>query len=276
MIRLVNPLLNGLFDLLMWPCIGTSPWPGLIVASFFSAAMFVALFRVSSHQHALRRARNRLVARTLELLFFQHDLRVTLTACGRIFATNVAYLIQFLLPMAIGSLPLILLFAQFESWFERRPLKMGEQVVLTIQLDAGHSVMSSPVELRHSAHVRTDTPAMRIPSRNELAWRLVAVVPGQGWVEVTLDGVCERIALSTGDQVTRIGPRRDGGGVINELFAPSEPPLAASGPFRRLEISYPRREIDLGGRSFSWPVIVIVLMMVFSLVLARLLGVRVV
>lgn len=273
---LVNRLMNGLFDLLMQPWQTTAPWPGLIVASLFSAAIFVTLFHFTADQNRLRRARNRLVARTLELLLFQHDLRVSFSACGRILAANGLYLGQFLWPMSIGLTPLVLIFVQMECWFDRRPLHVGEPAVLTVALDPAYSVVDTPVEVRVSEQVRIDSPAVRVSARNELAWRVIAVAPGQGWIDVTLAGVTERKALVTGEQLARVSPRRVAPRWTSELFAPSEPPLTASSPVRWMEISYPSREISLGLRDFPWIVVVGVLMMVFSLILARGLGIRIV
>src|SRR5690349_15843643 len=102
---LVNRPLNFLFDLIMRPFAGESPWPGLIAASLLTAAVLVGLFCVTSNQRAILRARNKFLARTLELLLFQHDLRVSLSSCGRILKANFVYLFQFLLPMAVGLIP---------------------------------------------------------------------------------------------------------------------------------------------------------------------------
>ena len=67
----LNLVINGLFDLLMRPFMVQSAWPGLIVASLVASIVLVVLFHFSSNPNAIRRTRNRLLARTLELLMFQ-------------------------------------------------------------------------------------------------------------------------------------------------------------------------------------------------------------
>lgn len=275
MMGLINRLLNGVADLVMRPFAGTSAWPALVVASLLTGAVLVALFSVTSNQDAIRRTRNRFLARTLELLLFQHDLRVSLTACGRILAANGAYLWQFLKPMAIGLIPLVLIFVQMECWFERRPLTVGEQAVLTVELDPSHPVMSTPVELSLSETVRIDSPAIRSPAQNEIAWRIIAEESGQGWVDLKVADVTERKSLVTGDQLARVSPRRERSGFFTELFSPSEPPLAGIAPVQRMEISYPHREIDVGLTAIPWVVSAVVLMMVFSLIIGGVFGVRI-
>jgi hypothetical protein len=271
----INRVLNQVTDLLLLPFAGTSAWPALVAASLLTAVVLVALFRVSSDQDAIRRTRNRFLARTLELLLFQHDLRVSLTACGRILAANGAYLWQFLKPMAIGLVPLVLIFVQLESWFDRRPLKVGEPAVLTVELAPSHPVMTTPAEIMLSETARVDSPAIRAPARNEIAWRIVAAESGEGWVDLKIGDVTERKSLVVSDRLARVSPRRERSRVIRELFSPSEPPLAADTAVKRLEISYPHREIDLGLTEIPWIVSAVVLMMVFSLILGQLFGVRI-
>lgn len=272
---LINLVLTAVFDLAMRPFQLTSPWPGLIVASLLTAAVLVGLFCLTSNQRAILRSRNVFLARTLELLLFQHDLRVSLSACGRILAANFMYLFQFLLPMIAGLIPLVLIFVQMEAWFDRRPLQVGEQAVLTVQLNPDHPVVGTPVEIQLSDTARLDSPAIRTPTKNEVAWRLVAAGPGPGWTEVTVAGVTERKTLVVGADVVRVSPRRESGGWINLIFAPSEAPLAKSGPVRRMEISYPPRELAIGGTEVPWIVAAVVLMMVFSLIFGQLFGVRI-
>lgn len=265
--------LNGLFDLLLWPFRLHNPWPGLIAASLVTAAVLVALFSISSNPSAIRRSRNKLLARTLELLLFQHDLRVGLTACGRIVSANLAYLFQFLKPLCVGLVPLLLLFVQTENWFERRPFLVGEQGVLTVELATAYPVLTTPVQLQLSESLRVDSPPVRIPSKNELAWRFVAESGTANWAEVTVAGIHERKHVVTGTTLARVSSVRVPQGVARELFAPSEKPLASSSPMQRLEISYPTRKLFLGLTEIPWIAAVLVLMMVFSLGLGRLFGV---
>jgi hypothetical protein len=272
---LVNQPLNFLFDLAMLPFAGESPWPGLIAASLLTAAVLVGLFCVTSNQRAILRSRNQFLARTLELLLFQHDLRVSLTACGRILKANFVYLFQFLLPMIVGLIPLVLIFVQMEAWFDRRPLAVGEAAVLTIQLDAAHPVIGTPVELTLPDTARIDSPVVRTPTKNEAAWRFVATKLGSEGVVVNVNGHAERKSLIVGSQVVRVSPRRESSGVADELFAPSESPLAKSSPVRRMEISYPHREVAIGLTEIPWIVAAVVLMMAFSLILGSLFGVRI-
>ncbi len=271
----INRLLNGIADVVMWPWSGVSPWPGLVVASLLTSVLLVAIFRVTSNQDEIRRSRNRFLARALELLLFQHDLRVSLTACGRILAANLTYLGHFLVPMAISTVPLLLIFVQLESWFDRRPLKLGESAVIVVELDRSQPAISTFATISASNMVRVDSPAVRIPSRNEVAWRVVASNVGVGWVDVTIDGRSERKSLVVGTDLIRTSVRRERRGFISQWLNPSESPMPKVGPIQRIEVWYPPREICIGYSKIPWPAAAVLLMMVFGLVVGRLAGVRI-
>jgi len=266
--------MTALFDVLMQPWTKQSPWPVMFVSSLVTAAVLVLLFRISSNAEAIRQSRNRLLARTLELLMFQHDLRVSLTACGRISWANAVYLYQFLRPMAVSVIPLLLIFAQLESWFQWRPLHVGERTVLTVELDASHPVLKTAAELSLSAGFQVDSPGVRIPSTNQMAWRVVASQADVGWCDVKIGDVIERKTIASGNQLMRLSPQRQTDGQMSGLLSPSEKSLAATSPVRKMQISYPLREISLGTREVSWIVASIGLMMLFSLLLGRIFGIR--
>ncbi len=206
---------------------------------------------------------------------FQHDLRVSLTACGRILAANLKYLGHFLAPTAVAALPLLLIFVQLESWFDRRPLKVGESAVIVVELARSQPVANTLAVVSASNAVRVDSLPVRIPVRNEMAWRVVASNAGIGWIDITIDGQSERKHVVAGANVIRSSVRRDQQSFMSQLLNPSEPPLPTNGPLRRIEVWYPPREICIGYTKIPWFIAAVLLMMVFGLVMGRLAGVRI-
>jgi hypothetical protein len=275
MMSRLNLIMNGLFDVFMRPFMVHSAWPGLIATTLMASFLLVILFGITSDPNKIRRTRNRLLARTLELLMFQHDLRASFSACGRILVANGAYLLQFLRPMAVGFVPLLLIFVQMESWFDRRPLKIGEHAVLTVAIDPSRSVLEESAELQLSDRLQVDSKPVRVLSKNELAWRVAATGHGDGWIDVVCGGVTERKSLSSGDRLLRVSQSREAEGMLSQILSPSEPPLKSAGPFRQIRVYYPRREILIGQTEIPWLVAAVGLLMIFSLVLGRLFGIRV-
>lgn len=272
--RFLNLPLNFIADQIMRPWRSFSPWVALVVVSLLTAGVMVLLFRWTSNQAAVRTTRNRLLARTLELLLFRHDMAVSLSACGRILAEDARYLASLLRPMIVGAAPIVLIFVQASGWFEGRPLAVGETAVLEVQLSPTHSVESSEVSLKLPECVRLDSMAVRIPSQNTVAWRLAAVAPGVESIEVQVAGRVEPKSVAVGPDFVRVSPHRPAAGFWSEFWNPKEPPLPAGTPIAGIEVHYPPRVLSIGLHDIPWTVAALVLMMGFGLILGRLLGVR--
>ena len=272
---LLNRITNAAADLILGPWITGSDWLALSLASLLTAGVLVALFHISSDQAGLRRDRNRFMARVLELLLFQHDLRVSFSACGRILIANIRYLGQMLRPMLVALIPLMLIFTQLACWFEWRPIRVGEVVVLEVELDKSHPVMHTAVEVVPPSHARLDSPPVRNPLTNEIAWRLRATQPGQSAIHIATAGIDETKLLNVGPQLSRVSPLRVRPGLWQEFLNPSEPVLATSSPISRIELTYPNRQLYLGNYEIHWTIAAILLMMFFGLVVGKLCGVRV-
>lgn len=275
MLRFVNQGVNASAEFLMGFWTDKSGWPGLIFASLLSAGLLVLLFQMSSNQPALLRRRNRFVARAIELQLFRHDLSVSFAASGRILAANFLYLKQFVRPLLVALIPMFLVFTQLAHWFEFRPLQRGETAVLEVELDQSYSVLRHPVTAIASPNARLDSPGVRLPTRNELAWRLRAVEAGSGWIEVHIGAVTERKALTVDNRLVRVSTHRVRPGFWPELLHPVEPTLSATGPITNMHLQYPRRELLLGDREIPWSAAAVVLIMLFGLIIGKLFGIRI-
>ncbi len=271
--RYANLALNTVFDLLLSPFRGENPWPGMIVVSFVTAALFVWLFRSCSDQQALKRSKGRMLARALELLLYRHDMVVSLTAFPRIVVANGRYLITLLRPFVLALVPSILLLIQLAGWYEYRPFAFGEPVLLTVDFADQSPVMSEEVELRPSDGLKVETESLRIPSLNEISWRLRAQSASSTSVVVGVGGLSLAKEIAIGSGMRRISDRRVRAGFWNELVHPGEPPLPRDGPVESIRVRYPRRQLFLGGTEVHWLLAFLVLTMLFGLLFGRLLKV---
>lgn len=254
------------------------PWASVTVALVISAsvlaAVIVGLFRLVGRPQSIRRARNRLLARTLELLLFGHDGRSLLTASGRILVANGVYLWQFLVPLFVTTIPVTLLLIQGAAWFAHRPYRVGEPIVVEVILASGRSVLETPVGLSTAECLTLTAGPVRIPGRDELCYRLVGTKPGDGWVDLNLDGHTVRKQIVVGDRLDRLsserGPGRSWESLLwNSLLHPGEEPLSADSPFVRVATPYPPRTWNWGLSEYDACLVGVVLTLVLSLIFAR-------
>ena len=265
----VNAVLNTLCDLLLLPFRGENGWPGMLTVSCISAALFVLVFRIFSDQRALKYNKGRMLARALELLLFRHDIIVSLTAFPRLAVANASYFKELLKPVAIGLIPSILLLIQLACWYEHRPFVVGEPVLVTAEFADGFSIMDRKINLVASDGLDDRTDGLRVPTLNQINWRLRAQATGPAWVEVGDQDVPVRKEIVVDTRMQKLSDSRVQVGLWNEVLHPCEPPIPSASPLQRIDVHYPRRQLFVAGMDVPWPIVFVVLTMVFGLFFGR-------
>ena len=249
------------------------PWGSVTVALVVSAsvlaAVIVGLFRLVGRPQSIRRARNRLLARTLELLLFGHDGRSLLTASGRILAANFVYLWQFARPLLVSTIPITLLLIQGAAWFAHRPYRVGEPIIVEVILEKGQSVLDTPVSMSTSGNMRITAGPVRIPEQGELCYRLIATSPGDGWADVMIGGSWFRKQICVGDRLERLATERRLSSKWVSWLHPAEELLPEDSPFERISTHYPQRTWNWGLSEYDACLVGLVLTLVLSLIFAR-------
>jgi len=264
--HLLNSLINALFDLLLSPVAGVSPWVGMTLLAIPATILLLLVFRLVSRPASIRRKRNRLMARVLELVIFKDDAAVSLGALGRILKANAAYLGMLLIPMAVACLPMAVFLVQAYHWFGLRGLEAGETAVATARFRPDTRIMQHTVSLAVSPGLQAETPAVRVPSLREVSWRIRASGAGPGWIDVLVDGKPYRKDLPLGTRLLRASPRRTRG-LLGQVAYPAEPPLPHEAPLDRITIALPERTLRIGNIHFHWLLVFFVLTMAIGLLL---------
>ena len=104
-----------------------------IVAAVLGVVMLV-VFKYTSQQQAIRRVRDDIKAHLLALKLFPDSLAVTFRCQGRILRGAVALLLLAIVPMLVMIVPMSLLLGQMSLWYQSRPLRAGEEAVVTMRL----------------------------------------------------------------------------------------------------------------------------------------------
>ncbi|MEI6219001.1 MAG: hypothetical protein WCP86_08875 [bacterium] len=266
----VNAMANAVFRALISPFRGMNHWYGMLAISFASAVVLLAIFKATSNRQSIRRSKNRAIARLLELLLFKDDIVVNLGALGRTVAANVVYMGSVLRPMLFSIVPFALILIQLSVWFGHSPLQAGETTLLKATLSEPASNMAQlQVTADPSPGIEMETPSVRIPSRNEIAWRLKATAAGPQYVDVLVNGVRERKNLAVGTAPCPVSPVRGGTGLWDELLHPTEAPLPNAGALTRIEVDYPESVFALGNHNIHWLLIFIILTMAIAWALKK-------
>jgi len=268
-------MMNGIFSVMLRPCRGFDAWWGLLIVSIASSVLLLLIFRAVSDKAGIRRSRNRTIARVLEMLLFKDDVVVNLGALGRVLLSNFVYLGFLLKPMLFSVIPFALILIQVSVWFRSRPLLPGETAVLQVKLAGASGVVQPDIAVSTSAGVEIETQAVRIPFRNEIAWRLVARSDGPQWADVSIESRRERKEVVVGKGLAAVSNLRVRAGFLRELIHPGEKPLITDSPIEWIAVTHPDSMFSVFGMKLHWLVVYFAMTLLIAWALKRPLGVEI-
>lgn len=264
----VNLVFGRLVGWVLLPFREMSPWFGMAAVSLLTALLMLEVFKLTSNQTAVRKAKDRIKAHLLELRLFKDDMRVSLGAQGAILKANMSYIGANLKPLLVMIVPLVLILAQLSVWFDRRPLRPGEETLLKVILDKGTDPVGLGLDLAVPPGLSVDSPAVRIPDEGEVVWRLKALEEGSGRILLTVDGRTLAKSVTVGGRpLTKVSSLASRGSFWSRVLHPGEPPLPSGTPVRSIEVLYPAKSLAAFGVAVHWLVAYFVLSMAFGLAL---------
>jgi uncharacterized membrane protein (DUF106 family) len=262
---IVNLITGRVFDVLLYPFRGLSPWFGMIFVSLLTAFLMLWVFKLTSNQVGIRAAKNAIKAHLLELRLFKDNMRVSLRAQGRILRANGRYLACNTKPLLVMIVPLILILAQINLWFGASPLRPDETTLVKLKLAKTVDTAGIDIELEPSAGLAVETPAVRIPDLNEIDWRIRA--PETGPASLTFrvgDATIVKPVAVAGRRLTKVSTLSVGRSVIQQLLYPGEKALPGGTPVTSIEIIYPAGGLKLFGLNVHWLVAYFLLSIIFG------------
>ena len=117
--------------------------PGWLSATIVASAtgvLLLAVFKYTSAQDAIRRVPNHINANLLALKLFKDSAMVSWLAAGSVpYRPAFRLFVLAIVPMLVMAVPVTLLLGQLALWYQARPLRVGEESVITLKLngDAG-------------------------------------------------------------------------------------------------------------------------------------------
>jgi len=266
--HIVNLVVGRAVDLVLWPFRGLSPWFGLVVVSFLTALLMLEVYKLTSNQAAIRGAKDRIKAHLLEMRLYKDNMRVTLGAQAGILKANLAYMAANLKPLAVMIVPLVLILARLSLWFDRAPLRPGEETLVKVGLAASADPLSLDLRLELPPAVEATAPAVRIPDEHEVVWRIRALAEGRGRILLRAgDSTIEKTVTVGGGPLTSVSAVASRGSFAKRVLYPGEPPLPGGTPVRTVEVLYPAKRLAAFGVGVHWLVAYLVLSIAFGFAL---------
>lgn len=220
--------------------------PGWLSATLIAAVtgvLLLVVFKYTSNQGAIKRARNRINADLLAVKLFKDSPEVALRSQGRILAGAGRLFVLAIVPMLVMAVPVTLMLGQLSLWYQARPLKVGEEAVVTVRLNGDPKALPR-VELEPTDAVAVAVGPVRAGRLPEYCWVLKARDPGEHRLAFRAGDASadKQLAVAAdGERMMRVSPLRPGWQWSDMVLYPWEPPFRPDSPFRSIEVVYPAR-----------------------------------
>lgn len=272
--NLINGIVGRVFDLALAPFAGAPAW-GMVVISVLSAVWALLLFRAVTPQRKLAAARDRLVGHIFEMGLYQDHLRVVGRIQGDLARANLRYLATSLPALVVLLVPMLLTLGQLEARYARRPLHVGESVVLAVSLAPGAASRLDELQVTAPAGVTVEAGPVRDRAGAAAAWRLRADAPGRHELAVTLAGrtVATR-GFAAGGGLPRTAETASTSWT-RALLYPGEPQLKRGGAVLETRLRYPSRTVRYLGVELDWLVAFMLISLAGGLALKNVLKVEI-
>lgn len=245
----------------------------VLAISIVIGLLMVIVFRYTSDQKAIGRAKDKLKAHLLAVRLFQDQLPVVLRAYGRILHGTGSYLRLAFTPFLIAILPITFLIVQLDRYFGWVPLQPGQTFLVEARVEDPAAVNEASLQL--PPELSSSAPAVHDPKDKEVVWRVVADRIGLFDIHIAAGGqtVSKQVVVAPG--LARISPLRLRGNFWDRMFTSGEPALADNSPVQSIAINYPPRVIGFAWMEWNWVVLFFVVSLIAGFIFKSVLGIQV-
>lgn len=225
-------------------------WLSVTLVSIISGVLFLAAYKYTSNQRAIKRVKDDIKANLLALKLFKDNTRVALGAQARVLFGALQLLIFSLVPMVVMLVPVLLMLGQLALWYDARPLQVGEEAIVTLKLKPGNDALLSNIQLEPMSAVQTTVGPVHIGSKHEICWNIQACQSGYHHLVFRVAQQIGEKELAIGDGFMRVSKARPAWHWFDTLTNPWEKPFHADSPIESIEIDYPDRSSWTSGTKY--------------------------
>ena len=273
LIAWLNVVGNILFGLLQKPMESLPAWLSLTVISAVLGVLMLILFKHTSNQAAIGKVRDTIKAQLLAMKLFKDNIPVVLKSQLKIIVNAFLLLLHSFRPMLVMIIPFSLLLGQLGLWYQSRPLAVGEEALVTVQLADSDADPMPLVSLQPSAAAAVITGPIRVPSKNQVYWQIQAKEAGKNTLTFQVADQQVQKRLAVGDGLMSVSMTRPGLNITDLILHPAEKPFAKTSSVQSIGITYPDRPSKVTGTDF-WIVSLFVISMAVAFLLKPFFNVK--
>jgi uncharacterized membrane protein (DUF106 family) len=270
----LNAVANALGGLLLVPIERLPGWLSATIVAAVTGILLLLVFKYTSNQRAIKRVRADIKANMLALKLFKESASVALRAQERILRGAFWLLVYAVVPILVMLVPVLLILGQVALWYQARPLRIGEEAIVTLKLGGGAETAWPKVSMQPTDAVDVDLGPVRIRDKREICWNIKARANGYHRLAFQVGERTYEKELAIGDGIMRVSQQRPARQWSEVLLHPSEEPFDHDSPVQSIEIAYPERASWTSGTDY-WVFYWFAVSMVSALIFRRPLNVNI-
>lgn len=273
-----------IIDLYFLPWARLPPVFGLAAATLLVTVLALLIYKYTSNQQGIKLAKEKIKAHFVEVWLYIDDPLLILKAQAGIFFNGAKYLGFALVPLAVMFFPVMVFLVNCEYRFHYRPFQPGESFLFKVRFNPVFQEWKNSLVLTSEDGIEIDAFPLHIQARDsngkefkEMDFRL-KVSPEGGHVRSVQLRLLSGKAVNYSYIFVEPGPLERLNPVESldrwlQLFSPG---YVGADPayIEKIEIAYPRAELDFFGWKSWWVWPFILLMFVFAFALKPFLKVE--
>ena len=267
--------MNKCFRAVIEPLGRASPALALLAVSLFTAIVMLLIFRATSNQQAIRQTKGRIKAHLLEILLYNDNLGMVFRAQGSVLLYSFKYLGHAMVPMAAIVVPLGLIVTQSSHFFQSKPPAPHDSVQVTATLTRWVPEVAEAVSIGMPDGLVLETPALRIPEKKQVVWRIAARESGDFDITINTPAGSFTKQLIVADSYRWLSRARVRPTLARAFLHAAEPPLDRGASLDSIEVEYAPARIEIGFIRAHWLVHFLVFSMLFALMVKPVLKVEI-
>lgn len=270
----LNSVANALGDVALAPIAWLPGWFSATLIAAVTGVLMLLAFKYTSNQAAIKRTRDGIKANLLALSLFKDNMGVSLKSQGRLLMGAGRLMTLSLVPILVMLIPMSLLLGQLALWYQARPLPVGADSVVTVQLSENATDALSQIELVPSSAYECIVGPVRVPAKHLVCWNIQPREAGEHELSFTIGDQSVTKELAVGDGFRPASLKRPAWNWADALIHPRERPFAADSPVQSIEVVYPERSSWTTGSS-TWLIYWFVVSLIAAFVAKPLLRVNI-
>lgn len=249
-VTFLNIIGNFIGRILSIPITNLTGWQSNTVISAVMGVIFLLIYKYTSNQAAIGKVKDNIKAQMLAMKLFKDSISVTLQAQRKVFKNALLLLFYSIRPMAVMIVPVLFILAQMALWYQAKPLSVGQESVITIQLNNSPDSSILDVSLQPSDAFTVLTGPVKVLSKSEVIYKIKADQNGLHKIVFTAGNETVEKELAVGDSFMPVSAKRPGQQWTQILSNPSEKPFSNDSVVKSISIQYPDRISYTSGKTW--------------------------